>query len=130
VVPQPEPHSGENLGMAVAAVLLLPACHPQANRILLSGSDDGRTVAAEVGKEVIVSLDAIGPFYFGTPSVSSASIRFVGESDQFPSPPNPGGGKTQRYTFEAAAVGRAAITIPRQLPVPEPPVFAITVQVY
>jgi hypothetical protein len=117
-------------GMAAAAVLLGLCCHSQANRILLTASDNGRTVTAQVGDKIEVALETIGPFYVGSPVVSSTSVRFLSESDEFPSRPNPGGSKTQRYTFEAVVVGRAEITIPRALPVPEPPVFAITVQVY
>ena len=118
------------LGMAIAVVTLGQACDSQPTRLDLSASDNGRTVAAEVGANIVVALDAIGPFYFGTPVVSSASVRFVGESDELPSQPNPGGGKTQRYTFEAVATGQAVITIPRDSPVPASSVFAITVQVY
>ena len=129
-MPQAERPSDVNLGMAVAAVLIGLSCHSQANRVLVTASDNGRTVTAQVGDTIDVALEAIGPFYFGTPVVSSMSVRFLSESDEFPALLNPGGGKTQRYTFEAAAVGRAVITIPRELPVPEPPVFVITVQVY
>jgi hypothetical protein len=117
-------------GMAAAAVLLGLCCHSQADRVLVTASDNGRTVTARVGDTIEVALDAIGPFYFGTPVVSSMSVVFRGESDELPAQPNPGGGKTQRYTFEAVAVGRAEITIPRELPVAEPPVFVVTVQVY
>jgi hypothetical protein len=91
VVPQPEPHSGVILGRAVAAGLLLPACHPQASRILLSASDNGRTVAAEVGDEISVSLDAIGPLWASPTSFPAHRIR--------------AGERPQRYTFEAAADG-------------------------
>ena len=129
-MPRAERRSSLTLGLAAATVLLGLSCHSQANRVLVTASDNGRTVTAQVGDKIDVALEAIGPFYFGTPAVSSMSVRFLSESDELPAQPNPGGGKTQRYTFEAAAVGGAVIRIPREVPVPEPPMFVITVQVY
>jgi hypothetical protein len=128
-MPQGNRRRSVNLGIAVAVVLLGQGCHSQPADILLSSSDDGRTVAAQVGDTIVVALDVVGPSYFGTPVLSSASVRFVGEADQLPSQPNPGGFKTQRYTFEAVATGRAEIRIPRDLPPPGSDVFAVTVEV-
>lgn len=116
--------------LATLAAAVALCCHSSANTITLTAADNGRTIMVEVGDKIEVTLEAVGPFYFGSPIVSSMSVRFLGESDQLPNQPNPGGGKTQRYSFEAAAAGRADVTIPRELPTPEPPTFRITAQVY
>jgi len=112
--------------------LLGLSCHQGNDRIRLTDSDDGRTIVVRVGDEFDIALEVpVGPAYYGTPAVSSQSVRFLGEFDELPGPPaNPGGGKTQRYEFEAVVAGQAGITIQRALPVPDPPTFRITVRVY
>jgi hypothetical protein len=55
------------------------------------------------------SVHRMTPGSYGTPVLSSGSIRFLGESS--PGPPNPGGPR-QLYRFEAVAAGRAELTIP------------------
>lgn len=114
----------------MAGAALGQGCDSKPARVDVSLADNGRVVAAEVGAKIVVALGVIGPFYFGDPIVSSGAVRFVAKSDEFPSQPNPGGGKTQRYTFEAVSAGEALITIPRDGPFPESSAFRITVQVY
>jgi hypothetical protein len=114
------------LGTAAAVVLLGQGCHSQPGDMFLSMSDNGRTVTAQVGDTIVVVLKVVGPSYFGIPVLSSASVIFLGEADQFLSQANPGGGKTQRYTFWAVAPGQTEIRIPRDQPAPQ---FAVTVQV-
>jgi hypothetical protein len=117
------------VGVVLVSVLSA-SCHASYDTITLSLPDNGRTVVAAVGDRIEVILGVVGPFYFGSPAISSASVRLVSQSDEFPSQPNPGGGKTQRYVFEAMTVGLADVAIPRDLPAPEGQAFRITVQVY
>ena len=108
-------------------------CHSSGDRIRLSNSDSGRSVAAAVGDEIDITLQTIGPGQFGSPVLSSSSVRFLGESS--PYAPNPGGAR-QLFRFEAAASGRSDVTIPHtrgssEEPVLWPPVapFSVTVEV-
>jgi len=113
--------------------LLWVACHQRSERIRLSGADNGQIVAIAVGQQFDIALEVpVGPAYYGDPVISSQSVRFLGEFDEVAGPPvNPGGGKTQRYEFEAVAVGQARITIERPPPGTSPPqAFQITVHVY
>jgi hypothetical protein len=103
-------------------------CHSPEDVITLDRSDNGRTVALAVGQEFEIALDSVGPGSFATPIVSSDSVRFLSESVSSPSgPPTPGGGKTQRFRFEAVASGRAELSIPFD---PTGWSFGMTVQVY
>jgi hypothetical protein len=97
--------------------------------ISLSNADSGTTVVAAVGDKIEVTLQTIGPGQYGTPSSSSVSVMFLGESSP-PGQPNPGGVR-QLYRFEVVASGRADITIPHSgsLPQNPRPAFAITVEV-
>jgi hypothetical protein len=120
------------IATAVVTVAGLASCHHDVDRIRLTTSDNGRTFMVRVGDTFDIALEVpVGPAYYGTPVISSEAIRYLGEFDELPSPPsNPGGGKTQRYEFDAVAVGEAEINIRRDLPVPDPPTFGITVRVY
>ena len=120
----------DRVAAAAMAAILAGACGHSGDHTTLSLVDNGTTVALSVGDTLDVELATVGPFYFGTPTISSTAVRFLRESDQFANPPNPGGGKTQRYSFEAASAGNTQITIPRQTPQPDPQAFAVTVQVY
>jgi hypothetical protein len=103
-------------------------CHSSEDLITFDRSDDGRTVALAVGQEFEIALDSVGPGSFATPIVSSESVRFLSESDSSPSgPATPGGGKTQRFRFEAVSSGRAEVSIPFDL---TGWTFGMTVQVY
>ena len=112
---------------ALGAVLFALGCGLAHTRVSLTNADDGRTIAVLVGDEIEITLQTIGPGEYGTPVVSSGSIRFQGESS--PGPQNPGGLR-QLFRFEAVAAGRAEITIPHMngFPVPRAP-FAIAVEV-
>ena len=76
-----------------------------------------------------VAVQTIGPGQYETPTVSSGSIRFLGESSA--GLPNPGGPR-QLFQFEGMSVGRAEITIPHTIldaGLPQTPPFAIAVDV-
>jgi hypothetical protein len=119
--------------LAVLTVLLAVSCHSSSNRdgphrINLDTSSNGNTVAVAPGDEIDVTLQTIGPGQYETPTVSSGSIRYLGE---FPAGlPNPGGVR-QLFRFEAVTLGRADIMIPHTNapPVPQPPSFAVAVDV-
>jgi hypothetical protein len=112
----------------VAAVLLAASCHPSSNRIALDNSSNGHTISVVPGDKIDTTLQTIGPGQYDTPTVSSGSIRYLGESSA--GIPNPGGPR-QLFRFEAIAVGRAEITIPHTMDPPslQTPPFAITVDV-
>jgi hypothetical protein len=112
--------------------LLVASCGQEEKRIRLTNSDNGRTIGVRAGSTFDVALDVpVGPFYYGDPVISSASARFLGEFDELPGPPaTPGGGKTQRYEFEAVSPGQAGITIQLERPGANTQVFQITVRVY
>ncbi len=116
--------------LGLAGGVLYASCRQEEERIRLTNSDSGRTVTVQVGDRFDIALDVLGPVYYGTPVVTSASVRFLGEFDEFPAVLNPGGGKTQRYEFEALSAGEADITIQRELPAGNSQTFQITVGVY
>jgi hypothetical protein len=97
--------------------------------IALNNADSGKTIVAAVGDKIEVTLQTIGPGQYGTPSLSAASVTFLGESSP-PGQPNPGGVR-QLYRFEAVSSGHADIAIPHeggfsQSPMPS---FALSVDV-
>ena len=121
------------LGTAVAvlAMMLALGCDPETGPntlVSLTNADDGRSIAVLVGDGIEVTLQTIGPGEYGTPVLSSGSIRFLGESS--PGPQNPGGVR-QLFRFEAVAIGRVEITIPHMdgFPLPRAP-FALAVDVH
>ena len=113
--------------VGVGAVFSALGCDLANTRVSLTNADNGRSIAVLVGDKIEVTLQTIGPGEYGTPVVSSGSIRFQGESS--PGPQNPGGPR-QLFRFEAVAVGRAEITIPHMngFPVPRDP-FVVGVDV-
>lgn len=112
---------------AVAASLLTLGCNLLNTRVSLTNADHGRSLAVLVGDKIEITLRTIGPGEYGTPVLSSGSIRFL--SMDYPRLQNPGG-PTQVYRFEAVAVGRAEITIPHEGGFPSPrDAFAITAEV-
>lgn len=114
----------------VAVVLLALSCGTSptsSDGISLDNSGNGTTISVSPGDKINVTLQTIGPGQYGTPTVSSGSVRFLGESAPA-EPPNPGGPR-QLFRFEAVNVGRAEITIPHTpSPLPTPP-FTIGVEV-
>ncbi len=74
----------------------------------LSNSDSGSQVEVSVGSEIVVTLQTIGFGQYGTPSVSSPALQFLGVAA---GPPNPGG-PVQQYRFLARSAGRAHMSIP------------------
>ena len=66
-----------------------------------------RTVSLEIGRQLDLRLQTIGPGeYAAPPELRGSSLRFVEMS--YVSPPVPGG-PTQRFRFEAVARGRTVI---------------------
>jgi len=112
----------------VAVVLLALSCRTtSSDRVSLDNSSNGKTLSIAPGDKIDITLQTIGPGQYETPTVSSGSVRVLGEFSPT-DPPNPGGPK-QLFRFEAVTVGRAEITIPHTLgPLPTPP-FAIVVDV-
>ena len=125
-------HGGMSRAAISVALIgnLLVACQSSSDTITLSESDNGGSIVVGVGDKIEVALHVVGPFYYGQASVSSNSLRFVRQWDEVPAKPPPGGPKTQRYLFEAAATGRADVTILRQTPRTDASAFSITVEVY
>lgn len=52
------------------------SCGHEEHRIRLTNADNGRTVVVRAGDAFDVALEVpVGPFYYGTPVVSSESVR-------------------------------------------------------
>ena len=126
------PASRRYAGAAAAVTAMLLALGCDSGRgpnttVSLTNADNGRSLAVLVGDEIDITLQTIGPGSYGTPVLSSGSVRFLGESS--PGPQNPGGPR-QLFRFEAVSVGRVAITIPHMdgFPLPREP-FVIAVDV-
>jgi hypothetical protein len=91
---------------ALALSILLTACSH--DRFPLTDADNGRTITVGVGDAIEIKLGTVGPGEYGTPVVSSSSIRFVSVEVVGPYTP---GGPTQLFHFEAVARGQATIAI-------------------
>jgi hypothetical protein len=90
-------------------------------------NDSGGSVSAKLGEELDIKLSSIGPSSYGDPVVSSSSVQYLSVSVV---PPYTPGGPTQLFTFKAAAVGQATITIPKvNDPTGTLPAFTLTVNV-
>ena len=111
------------------ALVLIAGCGSSEHTITLTGADTGRSVVAEVGDTIEVTLQTIGPGQYGDPTLSSGAVTFLGQGPA--GQPNPGG-LQQLYRFEAAASGQCAIAIPYSGGPPGGlalPAFSITVMV-
>ena len=75
----------------------------------LNFTNNGQHLAATVGQQIEITLGRVGGPQYGTPQVSSHTIRL--ESVALALPPNPGG-PTFVYIFEATAAGEAQVKIP------------------
>jgi hypothetical protein len=90
-------------------------------------TDSGGFVSAKLGEELDIKLSSIGPSSYGDPVVSSSSVQYLSVSVV---PPYTPGGPTQLFTFKAAALGQATITIPKvNDPTGTLPAFTLTVNV-
>ena len=118
------------LVMAAVVPLFGLGCGASHARIVaVTNSDSGHSVPVAVGSEIDVTLQTIGPGQYGTPTLSSKSVRFLGVS--LAGSPNPGGPR-QTFRFVARAPGLAKLTIPREGGLPAGaslPVFHLTVEV-
>lgn len=82
-----------------------------APRVLsLNRASNGQRVYAKIGQPIVITLQTVGGGQYGTPQISSRSLRFEGTS--FPAIQNPGG-PTQVYRFTAVAEGEAKVEIPQ-----------------
>jgi hypothetical protein len=121
------------LAIAIALSALMAACHSSNGAtnttIALSNSDIGRNIAAQVGDTIEVTLQTIGPGQYGTPTVTGASLQFLGEFSAGPSNP---GGPRQLFRFEASSVGQAYVTVPHvgEEPIGSTPPFEFAVTVF
>ena len=102
------PHPAIFVVLAIAWVIA-SGCGSSSPAITLTNADAGRTVAVHSGQEVDVVLQTIGPGQYGTPSISSSSVTYIGTSPLLPANP---GGPRQLYRFRAASAGAADISIP------------------
>jgi hypothetical protein len=75
----------------------------------LTVTDSGQSVSANLGDELDVKVWSIGPSSYGDPVISSAAVQFLSVAVV---PPYTPGGPTQLFSFRAAGVGQATITIP------------------
>ncbi len=87
----------------------LAACHSSVLTTppLVSIGPD-RTVSAQVGGAIDITLQTVGPGYYVTPpTVSSPAVRFLSENepDGFANPAGP----TQVFHFRAVAPGQAVV---------------------
>jgi hypothetical protein len=116
--------------VGAAALASILGCGSHAHQtISVTNDDSGRTVVADVGDRIEVTLQTIGPGQFGTPILSTNSVAFLGEFAAAPA--NPGGAR-QLYRFEAVSAGRTYIAIPHDGDPPNGPAnagFNITVEV-
>jgi hypothetical protein len=93
----------------MAAALWAGCSSSEPDPVTLNNTDSGRIVPIASGQAANLVLQTIGPGQYGTPTISSASVLFLGMS--FPSEQNPGGPR-QLYQFRAATSGQADISIP------------------
>lgn len=100
--------SGVVAGAACAlTALALAACRADSPVSVSVTGSASRTLSADAGSEIDITLQTIGPGeYASPPAISSASVRFLGASLVGPAVP---AGPTQRFRFRAVASGRAII---------------------
>jgi hypothetical protein len=98
--------------------------------LCLDFTNNGQHLAATMGQQIEITLGTVGPKQYGTPQISSPTIRL--ENVSLAWPPNPGG-PTYVYIFAAAAEGEAQVTIPiihsENPDVTKRLTFAVTIQV-
>lgn len=92
--------------------------------IALSQGATGSNLDASPTQEIDITLQTIGPGEYGTPSISSDSVRFLEVTTPAALTP---GGSTQEFRFEAENAGTAVVTIPHTVK-SEPFDVTITVQ--
>jgi hypothetical protein len=90
-----------------SAALLLASC--DAGPLTFAAPYDG-SISVPLGSEVRLQLQNIGPGEFGTPSISSGSVRFVGVEEPEVAVP---AGVTQIFRFKAVGPGVSVIVISR-----------------
>lgn len=94
-----------------------------ANALQISQSQSGETTRVTIDQAIDVTLQAVGPGEYGTPTSTSSAVSF--EEVEVVLPPAPAGLK-QRFRFQARSAGEATIRIPR---LPEGADFSLVVVV-
>jgi hypothetical protein len=90
--------------VATIVALLLAACGAEP---LAQDGVPSKTLSLVVGQKLDIKLQTIGPGeYASPPAVSSPSIRFLRAALVSPAVP---AGSTQRFSFQAVALGLAII---------------------
>jgi hypothetical protein len=75
----------------------------------LSFANNGQHVSAREGQQIEISLGTVGPRQYGTPEISSASVRLMSTAQDWPPTP---GGPAFVYIFEAVAEGETQLRVP------------------
>lgn len=89
----------------------------------LDFANNGQHVSATVGQQIEITLGSFGPRRYGTPQISSSTIRLENIALAWPPPPSYA---RHTYIFEAAAEGEAQVTIPNAF---SDQTFTVTIQV-
>lgn len=82
------------------------ACGSAGTGIVSAHGTPSRTLVVDVGQELQVTLQTIGPGEYSTPVSSMSVLRFLDVSQV--SPPVPAG-PTQRFRFQAEAPGQVVL---------------------
>ena len=100
------------IASVAAGLILLASC--ASDRLVSIDGYPSRALAVTAGQQLDLTLKTVGAGqYASPPGISSAAVRFVGDSSWLADP----GGLTQRFRFTAVATGRAVITFqPTGLP--------------
>jgi hypothetical protein len=95
----------------IAALLLVSSCMSSSasDARELSNLDSGSQLTLSPGQEIDVTLQAIGPYGYGDPVISSDSMHLL---EVHPKELQNPGGPTLVYRFEAARAGTTTIHIP------------------
>jgi hypothetical protein len=95
------------VGTAIAVAVSAPvACANNPMDVFVDDSQP-QTIQAEVGRNVNITLQTVGEGRYGSPpTVSSAAVKFLDESDVYPTPAD---GPTQLFRFSAVSAGTAIV---------------------
>jgi hypothetical protein len=89
----------------VSALLIIGAC---SNNPLAIESSGNKTLTLEVGQELDLTVGTVGPGQYQSPTVSSTSVVFLGDSIIGPYTP---AGPRQLFRFGGASTGSAIIVL-------------------
>jgi hypothetical protein len=98
---------------ALAMLAVLAGCASSSTLVDVPADGHSRTIHADAGQEIAVTLGNVGPGTYGSPPViSSPVLSFV---DVAVVPPYSPAGPTQRFRFRAVSSGRAVVRFQRVL---------------